>query len=410
MKLSIEQQPTQEGAYPQGEGNIEKNSDFEITGDFQRFNACNDIFARAQWDPRIHTAKAMNWFYSMLGLKVKYKSTDGYTQKDYALRNAGWVVANLMMERSAHLNRHDGFLDDIRGYMKEDGNKVPVASEEEISLQIKKAGKLFGADIVGITKIDLRWHYTHKFDAKTLSEKPNELSEELTNCIVIGTSMEYDVVQTYPSALAGTAPALGYSRDVFILQSLSQFIRNMGYKAVSSLNDSAQAIPYAIQAGLAEYGRNGLAITKDYGPRVRFGKIFTNLPLLHDVPQKFGVKEFCEICSKCADACPAKAIPFGMPTDQTHNQSNIKGIKKWTVDGEKCFSIWANQGTECGICVRVCPYNKSNDTWKDRAYFRFFRWLASTRGKRLALWLDDFLGFGVRKAPHLWWKEKEIKY
>ena len=55
-----------------------------------------------------------------------------------------------------------------------------------------------------------------------------------------------------------------------------------------------------MQAGLGEYGCHGLVITKEFGPRVRFGKIFTDLPLSHDRPVKFGVKEFCDMCRRCA--------------------------------------------------------------------------------------------------------------
>lgn len=405
-KLSIDNQPTSVEQLDTKVSNFTSLSGFDVGADFQPFNACNDVFARAQWDSRIRSVKTMNWFYSMLGLNVKFKNTDGYTQKDFALRNAGWVMANLMMERSATHNRHDGFLDDYKEYMKPAKQKVAVDSLENMSAEIKQAGKLFGADMVGITNTDLRWHYTHRFDAQSLSEKDYELPEGLNNCIVIGTSMQYDLMKVYPSALAGTAVGLGYSKDAFILQSLAQFIRNLGYNAVATLNDTALAIPYAIKAGLAEYGRNGLAITKDFGPRVRFGKIFTDLPLIHDTPVKFGVKEFCEICTKCADACPAKAIQFGEPSDKILNQSNIKGVKKWTVDGEKCFSIWANQGTECGICIRVCPYNKNNETWKQRLYYRFFTKLAASPLRKLALWLDDKLQFDKRNAPNSWWKNK----
>ncbi|MFN8284411.1 MAG: reductive dehalogenase [Chitinophagales bacterium] len=397
---------SKEGKYYQHESDYKQDSLFDITPDFERFNGCNDIFARAQWDPRIQSIKALKWFKGMLGYNVNIKTTDGYTQKDYALRNAGWVLSNLMMERSMHMQRRDGFLDDIREYMRLAATKVEVTSTADMSAEIKQAGKIFGADMVGITPVDLRWHYTHRFDADTKKEKPNDLPEGVNNCIVIGTEMSYELIKTYPSALASTAPALGYSKDTFILMTLAQFIRNLGYQAVASLNDSAQAIPYAIQAGLAEYGRNGLAITKEFGPRVRFGKIFTDLPLDYDLPVKFGVKEFCDICSKCADACPAKAIPYGEPNDKILNQSNIIGVKKWTVDAEKCFNIWTNQGTECGICIRVCPYNKSHKTLFDRLYYRFFKWLAFSPAKKLALYLDNKLGFGKRKQPSSWWKTR----
>ena len=46
---------------------------------------------------------------------------------------------------------------------------------------------------------------------------------------------------------------------------------------------------------------------------MRLGKIFTDLPLSHDRPTSFGVKEFCDVCQRCSDACPAKAIPHDAP-------------------------------------------------------------------------------------------------
>ncbi|GIS71288.1 MAG: hypothetical protein CM1200mP10_08650 [Candidatus Neomarinimicrobiota bacterium] len=98
------------------------------------------------------------------------------------------------------------------------------------------------------------------------------------------------LLRTVPSALSGTATGVGYSRDVTTLLALAQYIRNLGYQAYASMNDTALSIPMAIQAGLGEYGRHGLLITKEFGPRVRIGKIFTDLPLAHDKPIQFGVK------------------------------------------------------------------------------------------------------------------------
>jgi epoxyqueuosine reductase len=200
MQLNTSNQPTQEMSFAEIHSADDAGCGFEITDDFKRFNACNDVFARAQWDPRIRSSKSMSWFYSMLGFGMKIKKADGYTQKDFALRNAGWVMANLMMERTASQNRHDGFLDDYKAYKKPSTDKVAVEDRRQMSAEIKKAGLMFGADMIGITGTDLRWHYTHRFDAQHLAEKPYTLPEGLDNCIVIGTSMQYEIMKTYPSA------------------------------------------------------------------------------------------------------------------------------------------------------------------------------------------------------------------
>jgi reductive dehalogenase len=231
-------------------------------------------------------------------------------------------------------------------------------------------------------------------------EKPQEIPEGLNRVIVTAQAMDYDLIRTVPSALSGAATGLGYSHDALVVLSIAQYIRNLGYNAVASMNDTALAIPLAIKAGLGEYGRHGLLITKEFGPRVRLGKIFTDMPLATDQPIRFGVKEFCDICRRCADGCPVKAIPHGAPSAQVHNQSNIQGVKKWTVDGEKCFGYWAAQNTECSICIRVCPFNKDFAKW----WHRVGRWLAGTLLRRLMLALDKRLGYGERLLPRRWWR------
>ena len=405
--LSANNPPTQEARF---DGPLHRSNDaecgFEIEPAFQRFNACNDTFARAQWDETVRSEKALDWFKSMFTHGLGVRKTEGYRAKDFAMRNAAWVGANLLIERKLKDERHDGFLDDLAPYAPSAPTREPVDDPAEMAAELKQAARIFGADLIGITSTDLRWHYTKRFNARTRTEKENADCERLPHCIVIGTEMPGKVIQTMPSALGGTAAGYGYSKDGLTLMSLAQFIRNLGYNAVASLNDTAQCIPYAIQAGLGEYGRHGLVITPEFGPRLRFGKIFTDLPLVHDKPKKFGVKEFCDLCRKCSDACPPKAIPDGEPDGAWHNASNFVGIRKWNVDGEKCFRFWANQGTECGICIRVCPYNKLPETALGRVYFRLWKKLAGGSFRRLALWLDTALGYGKRYKPDWWWKNR----
>ncbi len=406
-RLSVDNQPTPEEIFhgPKHQP-YDEACGFVVEEGFQRFNAANDAFARAQWDGRVRNEKAIAWFKSMFMHGIGVRNTEGYRAKDFAARNAAWVGANLLIERKLKEDRHEGFLDDLTAYAPPAPEKQAIDDPAEMAAELKQISRIFGADLVGITATDLRWHYTRRFNARTLSEKENADCEGLPNCIVVGTEMPGKVIQTMPSALGGVAAGYGYSKDGLTLMSIAQFIRNMGYKAVASLNDTAQCVPYAIQAGLGEYGRHGLVITKEYGPRLRFGKIFTDMPLAHDQPVRFGVKEFCDICRKCAEACPPQAIPHGAPDGAQHNQSNFVGVKKWNVDGEKCFKFWANQGTECGICIRVCPYNKLPESRGGRVYFRFWKWLAGTRARRLALWLDTKLGFGKRFKPDWWWKNR----
>lgn len=406
-RLTVDNPPSAEGPWRE-RGPVSRPEDaacgFDVTNDFERFNQSNDIYTRGQWDARIRSEKVLNWFRGMFRTGLGARSAEGYSVRDFALRNAGWMGANLTIQRSLQLGRTDGFLDYIRPYSEPNPERVPIESPEAMSEEIKRVARLFGADDVGITQYDPRWHYTASFSAKTLEEKPYAIPDGLPNVIVIVTTMHYEAVQSYPSATAGIAVGHGYSRDCELVQAIATYILNLGYRAIATVNDTSLAIPYAIQAGLGEYGRNGLLITKDFGPRVRIGRIHTDIPLAYDLPIRFGVREFCDTtCRRCAKECPPKAISFGEPTVEVPSRSMIKGVRKWQVDPEKCFKFWVNQATECGVCMRVCPYNKDTSKWAPRTWYRLWRRLAASPLKGLALWLDVKLGYGKRIKPSEYW-------
>ncbi len=373
---------------------------FEVLPNFQRFNQKDDLFRRSWWDERIRSAKSQLFYATYREPLKSWRKAEGFTQKDYALRNAAWHVSDIFTELKENQDRREGFSDEFTLYRDVAPTQTDVDTPAEAAAEIKRVAKSFGADLVGITHFDERWLYQQKFSDLRQQEKAQELPANLPNVIVTAQAMDYDLIRTVPSALSGAATGLGYSHDALVVLSLAQYIRNLGYQAIASMNDTALAIPLAIKAGLGEYGRNGLLITKAFGPRVRLGKIFTDLPLAHDQPIHFGVKEFCTICRRCADGCPVKAIPQGAPTAERHNQSNIQGVRKWSVDAEKCFSYWAAQNSDCSICIRVCPYNKDYRHWWHRVGQR----LAGTPLRRILLALDKWLGYGERMRPKEWWQ------
>ena len=121
---------------------------------------------------------------------------------------------------------------------------------------------------------------------------------------------------------------------------IARQIRNLGFKAKAHtvLDGDVLQPPLLLLGGLGEVSRIGEVILHPLlGPRLKSGVVTTTMPLAHDKPLRFGVSEFCESCRLCADACPAAAIPHGSPSRKIHNRSNITGVRKWTVDGEKCF-------------------------------------------------------------------------
>ena len=369
----------------------------EVTEGFERFNQRNDMFTRAFWDDRIRSPKT-DAFFASYRMEATPRQGEGFNQRDFALRNAAWLISDVISERRAAEGMREGFQSAIQPDTPVAPDRVEVESPEHMATEVKRIASFFGADLCGITDMDARWVYSARVDTRDMSDAPHGLPEGLTSVIVLGHEMAEDLVATYPSALAGAATGREYSHEAAIVMQLAAYIRNLGYEAVPSMNDTALVIPYAIKAGLGEYARNQLVITPEFGPRLRFSKIFTNLPLAHDTPRPLGVRAFCDICTKCADACPVKALPYGPPSTETANVSAIRGVKKWTSDAEKCFSFWTKMASDCAICLRVCPFNRDYRKWRNRAWLR----LALGPMRRLALHLSR--GHGERRKPGDWWR------
>jgi reductive dehalogenase len=234
---------------------------------------------------------------------------------------------------------------------------------------------------------------------------PQEIPEEYQYAIVTAYEMDYTLLNYYQTYINVGAIGMGYSRVAITNNFMAAFIRNLGYKAITStINRVALHTPMAMLAGLGEVGRHGMLITPQFGPRVRLGVILTDLPLVPDAPIEFGVTEFCNVCMKCADMCPSKSISKGERIPSVGSRSQIANTIKWEMNPESCQLHWFRGGKDCATCLSVCPYNKVN-TWPHRAV-RWFsdnvRWLDSFYVK-----MDDVFGYGKLKNPSNFWKEWE---
>ena len=373
--------------------------EFNISPEYQRFNQKNDIFNRAIWDEKVDAKK---FFRSYDIANYVPKKSKGFDHWDFAFRNASWHLTDVVGERNYSKDgSSEGFTNWYTLGTQGSPAKVDVTDPKDATARIKKAALMFGAGMVGVCRIDDRWIYSHTYNRQSGDNNKLQLPGSIKYAIMLIIPMDYRLSKTFPAALSGAATGLGYATGLNCATTLAQFITNLGFEAIASLNDTALNIPMAIEAGLGEYGRHGLLITSKYGPNVRIAKVFTDLPLEIDKPKEFGVKEFCRICEKCAIGCPVKAIPKGEPLSEPPNLSSSTGIRKWTINAEKCFKFWVGMNTDCAICIRVCPYNKDYSKWWNRLGIK----MASTRLRKIMLWLDNLLGNDKRKLPQLWWKE-----
>ncbi|MCM1566757.1 MAG: reductive dehalogenase [Dehalobacter sp. 4CP] len=364
----------------------------EISSDYKRYNQKNTVFMRAFRGDQIVQAD----FFKYVGKKtgeIPQEGGEGWGQLEYAMDDAAWSV-----EDDVNGYHAPGFAN--LGLYNWEGKVSPNAykfqTPELASQAVKKAATFFGADLVGIAPYDDRWVYTDVItDPKTATLKPNVFPFEPTNVIVMAFEMNYESFQAAPALLEGASAGNIYSNMGVTAHKVATFLRRLGYRAIPCGNDTALSVPLGVHAGLGELSRIGILITPKYGPRVRLCKIFTNLPLAVDKPITFGVAEFCKTCRKCADACPSQAILHDKePSFKTITVSTSGGVKKWALNAEKCLSQWAQVGTDCGICVKVCPYNKLDEWHHD-----FVKLGTKTPARPILRFFDDLFGYGKVSVP-----------
>lgn len=328
----------------------------------------------------------------------------GYTQVDLALRVAGFhgaIATNCHTGNwtRPRLSEKLGCFYDWEGFWGPEftglpwtPERMPVDDPARTSEIVKDAALFLGASLVGITELNSDWVYQPGWERYGHREVDldNMIPPSVKYAIVMAIETNYDFVKYAPTAKASAAAGLGYSKMAFLASSLAKFIASLGYRAIACGNDTALSVPLAVDAGLGQLGRFGALITPEFGPRVRLCKVLTDLPLQPTVPIDFGVTEFCEVCWKCAQYCPAQAILYGRRTHKARTPSTNPGLLKWPLDGEKCFRYWYKNGAktdkgmyhiDCYQCVNVCSFNKKPGIGHD-----LIRWFVKRAPAFNSLW------------------------
>jgi ferredoxin/uncharacterized membrane protein len=287
----------------------------------------------------------------------------------------------------------DSIFTEIRSWTSDVDGKIVGDRVEcdprRMSKEIERRALDLGAAEVGIARLNPRWIYSH------VGRGPEEWGSPITLnhrfAVAFTVEMDYDHVESAPGMSITEETAHRYRDAARISIQLAAEIRAMGYQARAHISGSNYQImlpPVAHDAGLGELGRHGYLISRIYGSRVRLGAITTNLPLVVDKPISFGVQGFCEECRKCADNCPSGSIQKG-------GRSRVRGVEKWPLDIESCFRYWRLVGTDCGLCMRVCPFSHPRSVIHGIIRYAVSR---SPFARRVSLVGDD-LFYGKRQMP-----------
>lgn len=150
-----------------------------------------------------------------------------------------------------------------------------------------------------------------------------------------------------------------YKRIVAGAARLSLALVDSGFRSVPlTFEDSLSVLDLKDatgRAGLGVRGLNNLVVTPQFGPRVRFGALFTDLALEADPPKH---DYYCASCSLCIAACPTGALsPAGFDRSRCiaefEPDATIASLQR-----EMLEFPTPHTRRQCAACVSACPIGK----------------------------------------------------
>ena len=220
------------------------------------------------------------------------------------------------------------------------GERREDLSDSQVLEYLMKWIEHSGADCAAAGGITADCWYSHV--GRGTGFYGEEIIPEHKNAILIGHRMDRELTHSAPESSEVVEVALRYADCAFSAVQAAQFLRNLGYSARAHIDGNYRVIAAeaARQVGLGSFGWSGLLLHPKYGPAVRYSVVTTDL----SVPPLLGTEEpildFCRVCKKCAKNCPSRSI---------------SSVEPGTVDTDRCFAYWNAVGTDCGVCIAVCP-------------------------------------------------------
>lgn len=219
-----------------------------------------------------------------------------------------------------------------------------MMTELESAVGMKRRLAEMGADVVGIADMT-------RFDREILGVGPVEGYARavsfglLVPAGVLGTLSDGPTLfylhhyrqvnyrlDTIAYLLAKEIEAAGYHALPFAASQMIDWQRQLGH--ISHKHT-------AVAAGLGWIGRNNLLVHPQFGSRLRYNTVLTDMALEPDAPLDFG----CGECSACISSCPAHAIK------QEQAEFDHRGCYEMLT----VFKNKRNLGHHiCGLCVKAC--------------------------------------------------------
>lgn len=221
---------------------------------------------------------------------------------------------------------------------------------------LKRKCKLLDITLMGIADAN-QWETTPFRPWVPKEFFPQSIFPEAKSVIVIGLPITLPVLETSPSI---------FYRELYLTVNslldqhsyrLANFLNDRGYPSIFVPRDGYAGIEAlvknpvaffshrhaALLAGLGTFGVNNMLLTPQFGPRVRFGSIFTAAELPSASLTK---EELCTRCMRCVRMCPASAL------DEQDYPAGLTEKKNCAAHSAELSRLGISP---CGICIKVCP-------------------------------------------------------
>jgi reductive dehalogenase len=360
----------------------------EIAGRIQRIDERDVIFSR--FDLQEGSIPFIEY----------YKKKPEYENMDGAIRRIPEILSASHQKKSPLLfslaSAEFDFLEHLLSRTKgEASSESPISlSPEQNSALVKDIVRYLGADDCGIARLNPDFVYSHV--GRGPEPHGSEIVLEHHFAVAFAVEMDTAMGASAPDAPVIVETGKKYVEAARIAIVLADFLRRLGHPArahIAGSNYQVMLPPIAWEAGLGEMGRLGVLVTPRYGPRARLGMVTTDFPMETDGPVISGIQDFCSRCLRCARSCPARAIPAG-------DKSLENGVRRWVIDRERCYEFWRRTGTDCAVCLAVCPYSHPANP-----FHRIVRGAASISrpGQAALIWADRFFYGQKPERPQRGW-------
>ncbi|MCK4780898.1 MAG: hypothetical protein KAT57_11940, partial [Candidatus Lokiarchaeota archaeon] len=158
---------------------------------------------------------------------------------------------------------------DYKNEMKTPPSDLKYATKEFWEEIIEKT-KSLGIDLIGFAPIDENLIFENDY--------VGGIQFLYENGIVLGMEMDYNAINSAPNPPAGLESLKIYAELGIATNKLADFIRSKGYRAIAChpLGGPILYPAMAVKAKLGKIGKQGLLITKKFGPRQRLSMIAIN--------------------------------------------------------------------------------------------------------------------------------------